>query len=225
MKALIEKLANGNVEYFIPTAEMSDKELDISVTAGEKKTFEISLDTTNDRDCKGVVYTTDSRIEIQNNQFFGKNNKIRISVDAKYLEPDQPDRVYCQRCLTYQRHAEFNRYYNMNHQLIISFIRGTNFKNNSTINFKEELNLEPYVDEKKDSPKHYYLVGSINRVIVDNKEEFFYFTRDPENYNYWHIGNKYFLKNNAPIEEIKNNGQIIMLFYNNIMNKPKKKTN
>jgi hypothetical protein len=88
LKALIEKLANGNVEYFIPTAEMSDKELDISVTAGEKKTFEISLDTTNDRDCKGVVYTTDSRIEIQNNQFFGKNNKIRISVDAKYLEPE-----------------------------------------------------------------------------------------------------------------------------------------
>ncbi|MBE5959325.1 MAG: hypothetical protein E7254_10760 [Lachnospiraceae bacterium] len=88
MKSLIEKLANGNVEYITPTAEMSDKSLDLTVTAGEKKTFEISLDTTNDRDCKGVVYSTDSRIEILNDQFFGKNNKIRISVDAKYLEPE-----------------------------------------------------------------------------------------------------------------------------------------
>ena len=142
---------------------------------------------------------------------------------AKDLDPDTSERVYCERCLTYQKHVEFNRYYMMNHQLIISFIRGTNFKNNSPINFKEELNLEPYVDEKKDSPKHYYLVGSINRVIVNNKEEFWFFTRDPENDNYWHIGNDVVIKKTAPIEEIKNNGQIIMLFYNNIMNNPKKK--
>jgi hypothetical protein len=141
---------------------------------------------------------------------------------AKDLDPDTPERVYCERCLTYQKHVEFNRYYMMNHQLIISFIRGTNFKNNSKINFKEELNLEAYVDEKKDSPKNYYLVGSINRVIVNNNEEFFYFTRDPENDNYWHIGNEV-IETNAPIEEIRNKGQIIMLFYNNKMNKPKKK--
>ena len=141
---------------------------------------------------------------------------------AKDLDPDTPERVYCERCLTYQKHVEFNRYYMMNHQLIISFIRGTNFKNNSKINFKEELNLEAYVDEKKDSPKNYYLVGSINRVIVNNKEEFWFFTRDPENDNYWHIGNEV-IETNAPIEEIRNKGQIIMLFYNNKMNKPKKK--
>ena len=111
----------------------------------------------------------------------------------------------------------------MNHQLIISFIRGTNFKNNSKINFTEELNLEPYVDEKKDSPKNYYLVGSIIRVFDDGNEKFLYFTRDPENDNCWHVGDELLTTNSAPIGEIKNKGQIIMLFYNNSMNNPKRK--
>ena len=144
--------------------------------------------------------------------------------NAKDLDPDKPERVYCERCLTYQKHVEFNRYYMMNHQLIISFIRGTNFKNESSINFNEELDLEPYVDEKKDSPKNYYLVGSINRIIDNNKiEKFIYFTRDPENDNCWHVGDELLTLNSAPINEIKNKGQIIMLFYNNKMNNLKKK--
>ena len=142
--------------------------------------------------------------------------------NAKDLDPDKPERVYCERCLTYQKHVEFNRYYMMNHQLIISFIRGTNFKNESSINFNEELDLEPYVDEKKDSPKNYYLVGSINRIIDKNNiEKFIYFTRDPDNDNYWHRDDDLLPLNSAPINEIKNKGQIIMLFYNNKMNKKK----
>lgn len=140
----------------------------------------------------------------------------------KDLDPDTPERVYCERCLTYQKHVEFNRYYMMNHQLIISFIRGNNFKNNSNIIFSEDLNLEPYVDEKKDSPKNYYLVGSINRVIENNIEKYLYFTRDPDNYNCWHVGEDLETTNTAPINDIKNKGQIIMLFYNNKMNNPKK---
>ena len=144
---------------------------------------------------------------------------------AKELEPDSPERVYCERCLTYQKHVEFNRYYMMNHQLIISFIRGTNFKNNSSIDFTEELDLEAFVDEKKDSPKNYYLVGSINRVIDKNIEKFLYFTRDPDNDIYWHVDEGLLTTKTAPIYDIKNKGQIIMLFYNNKMNHPKKNLN
>ena len=135
--------------------------------------------------------------------------------NPKVLEPTQPDRVYCERCLSYQKHLEFNRYLLMNHLLIISFIRGNNYQNNSNIIFDEFLNLEPYIDEKQISPKNYALVGSINRVIKNGVEEFIYFAKDPDN-NIWHLENdeKLFLKN-APIDIISKNGQILMLFYNN----------
>lgn len=86
MKALIEKLANGNVEYIVPKAAVSDGKIDISVKAGEKSIFEFTIDSVNDRDIKGVVYSTDSRVEVLNNQFFGKHNVIKLYVSAKYIE-------------------------------------------------------------------------------------------------------------------------------------------
>ena len=140
---------------------------------------------------------------------------------CKELEPDKPERVYCERCLTYQLHLEFNRYYMMNHQLVISFIRGNNFQNNTYINFEENLNLTDYVDEKIASPTRFYLVGSINRVINNEKEEFIYWARDPDNRNIWHVNKERKNYNNAPINDIQKNGQVIMLFYNNINNVPK----
>ena len=149
----------------------------------------------------------------------------------KPLEPDSSERVFCKRCLTYQKHLEFNRYYMLNHQLVISFIRGNKFQNYSNIVFEEYLNLEDYVDEKNASPKEYYLVGSINRIIKNDKEEFIYFSRDPENLNTWHTINEQgnysefdtnheLLTlnndlNNSIINNIRSKGQIIILFYNN----------
>lgn len=145
---------------------------------------------------------------------------------AKDIEPDSSERVYCERCLTYQKHLEFNRYYVMNHHLIISFIRGNDFKNNTKIDFSEELNLEQFVDEKIDAPTKYYLIGSINRIQIEGgNEEFIYFTRDPFNYKTWHFNRDVKTINNAPIDEIKNVGQIILLFYNNIKNKPENSGN
>ena len=114
----------------------------------------------------------------------------------------------------------------MNHHLIISFIRGNDFKNNTKIDFSEELNLEQFVDEKIDAPTKYYLIGSINRIQVEGgNEEFLYFTRDPFNYKTWHFNRDVKTINNAPIDEIKNVGQIILLFYNNIKNKPENSGN
>ena len=136
----------------------------------------------------------------------------------KLLEPDKSERVYCPRCLTYQLHSEFNRYYVMNHHLIISFIRGIDYKNNTNIDFEEYINLQEFVDEKRELI-NFYLVGSINR--IDSKEEenekFVYFVRDRNNYMCWNIynnGSPKILKT-APINEIRNTGQIILLFYNN----------
>ena len=110
---------------------------------------------------------------------------------------------------------EFNRYYMINGQLIISFNRGNNYENNSKINFDEFLNLEEFI-EKKDSPKNYYLVGCINRLV---NEKFIFFARDPSNMKVWYNDDRQYTINNAPINQMKNSGQIIMLFYNKMENK------
>ena len=117
--------------------------------------------------------------------------------------------IYCERCLSYQKHIEFNRYYMINGQVIIIFNRGNNYENNSNINFDESLNLENYI-EKKDSPKNYYLTGCIKR----ENEKFIFYARDPSNMKLWYIDDRQFTTKDAPINQMKNNGQIIMLFYN-----------
>ena len=134
----------------------------------------------------------------------------------KTIEPDHPERIYCDNCLSFQKHLEFNRYYMMNHQLVISFIRGNNYKNTSNIIFPENLDLERYVDEKKASPSHYYLVGCIIRKQQEDKFEFY--ARDPLKKNEWHKSETKITQNNAPIQDMKREGQIIMLFYNNEKN-------
>ena len=166
-----------------------------------------------------------------NNEFDLIENGFKFQHNyERSLEPDSSERVYCKKCSTYQKHLEFNRYYMMNHHLIISFIRGNKFANYSNIIFDEQLNLEDYIDDKNVSPKEYYLVGSINRIIKNEKEEFIYFSRDPYNFNTWHVSNEgnynQFGKDelitiinnsyNNIINVIGNKGQIIMLFYNNI---------
>ena len=133
--------------------------------------------------------------------------------NPKTIEPDHPHPIYCDNCLSYQKHYEFNRYYIMNHQMVISFIRGNNYRNTTNIKLYEELNLEKFVEEKNASPTKYSLVGCIIR--KQQQEEFEFYARDPENKNIWHKSNERLIQNNAPIEDMKKEGQIIMLFYNN----------
>jgi len=145
----------------------------------------------------------------------------------KRLEPDKPDRVSCEKCLTYQFHYEFNRYYVMSKQLIISFLRGNNYENNTNVYFDEKLDLSQLVDEKDIS--QFYLVGCINRMVIEGKEEFIYWARDPDNINLWHKSkinpmNKQSYghldeHSKLNINEIMSTGQIIILFYNEVNNK------
>ena len=67
--------------------------------------------------------------------------------------------------------------------------------------------------KKNASPKNYYLVGCINRIIKNGKETFIYFSRDPYNMNIWHKDEEILTINNVPINDIMKRGQIIMLFY------------
>ena len=139
----------------------------------------------------------------------------------KNNNPVTKERVFCKRCLADQTHYEFNSYFMMGHHLIISFNRGKDFKNEASIDFEETLNLNNYV-EFQDSPKEYYLVGSINRISrkEGGNEKFIYYCRDPDEYNKWYLDETSKKYSRAPLEEIKKNGQIILLFYNNSKIKP-----
>ena len=124
----------------------------------------------------------------------------------KWLKAGGPDQVYCEKCMGYQDHCEFDFYYMMNNQLIICFYTGDNQVN---IKVEKSLDLNKYVEDIN-SPKKYYLVGSIIKV----KEKFTYFARDNDDKNLW-ISEKENIKDSNIINEIKKEGQIVMLFYNN----------
>ena len=128
--------------------------------------------------------------------------------DKKILESDSPERVYCERCMTYQNHVEFNRYYMMNHLLIICFIRGNEYKDKSKVIFGETLDLSPVVDMKNNAPTKYELVGCITR---DNDSKFQYYSKIPKS-NEWISRDKKIEKPNFG----QLNEQVIMLFYNDI---------
>ena len=148
------------------------------------------------------------------------NDGFALDWNKNKNNPVIQQEVFCKRCLADQTQIEFNNYFMFGHQLIISFIRGKDFKNETNIDFKETLNLKDYVESKK-SPKEYYLVGSINRISSeDGNEKYIYYCRDPVDNNKWYLNETYKKYNSAPIEEIKKKGQIILLFYNNREIKP-----
>ena len=144
--------------------------------------------------------------------------------NGKDIKAVSSNRIYCKRCLSYQDHTEYNRFYQMNKQLIICFIRGIDYKNESNIIFEETLDVKAYVDKKDNSPSKYKLVGSINRIINEKgNEEFVYFAKDPDN-EIWHMNVKTeensddAIIHNAPIELMKQTGNIILLFYDLLKN-------
>ena len=151
--------------------------------------------------------------EKRNNEDFNLVNGFKKqSFSEKLIKPGEPDQIYCQTCLRYQVHYEFNQYFTLSNQLIICFYYGVDNKKNLNkinIDFPKDLDLSDCVEDKN-SPKKYYLVGSINRNIENGKEKFVYFARDPEKKN-WMYESK---NNSTAIDGIKNEGQIVMLFYN-----------
>ena len=80
--------------------------------------------------------------------------------------------------------------------MIIVFYRGKNYDNRSKIIFKEEINLKEFIEPDIKSPTNYNLVGSVNRKIENDLEEYVPYS---QGFN--------------DIQKF-NNEQIIMLFYN-----------
>lgn len=153
-----------------------------------------------------------SRLNDNADYYLVKDGFKEQNNSEKLIKPGEPDQIYCQKCLRYEVHSEFNQYFTLSNQLIICFYYGDDNKNylkKINIDCPKDLDLSDYVEDKN-SPKKYYLVGSINRNIENGKEKYVYFARDPENRNWMYESRN----NSTAIERIKNEGQIVMLFYN-----------
>ncbi len=175
--------------------------------------------------CKHGTYTFSNfclvpfdltKFDNSNIQFFDliQDGFYKEYITEKVLEKDVYH-VFCDRCLTEQKHYEFNRYFSMSFHLTICFYRGSNYQNNLNINFPEYLDITKFV-EAQGSPTKYYFVGSINRIIKNGKEEFVYFTKDLKRPNIWNHTYGDGPSQAAPINLIQQTGQIIMLFYNKL---------
>ena len=125
--------------------------------------------------------------------------------NPKLILPDGKNKIWCERCQTYQKFLEFNRYYTISNHLIIVFIRGKNYKNHSKIIFEEKINLAKYIEPEINTPKNFTLVGSVNRNIQNEAEEYIPYYKDP-------IREKWIGRDFNDIQK-NGNEQIIMLFY------------
>ena len=136
-----------------------------------------------------------------------KDGFLKHFSTPKTIDSKSKDKKWCQRCQSYQDFKEFNRYFMVNNQLIICFIRGNNYQNRSKIIFGETMNIKDYIEPEYNFPKNFYLVGSVNRKIENNNEKFVSYTRDPDNENKW-------IPKDFKNIQSNDNEQIIMLFYN-----------
>lgn len=88
MKELIEKLSLGITEYTKPEMEISIEELSIKLEAEKTYTGSFKVSCTNNKKLKGIAFSTDSRLIIENGQFIGIENIINYRVCADYVNKD-----------------------------------------------------------------------------------------------------------------------------------------
>lgn len=82
MKATIDKLAVGKIEYNTPNIELSVNRIEDTVETGNYFDGNLSISGVNEALVKGVVYSTNSRIEIITPQFNSVHSVIKFSVNT-----------------------------------------------------------------------------------------------------------------------------------------------
>ena len=120
------------------------------------------------------------------------------------------NKIRCERCHS-EDIIQFNKYFMLNNYLIIYFYRGINYENYTPINFSENINTKNFIEQNINTAQDFYLVGSINRKIENNNEEFISYNRDPNDEKKWKSDNDYKIINQ---NQMARKEQIIMLFYN-----------
>lgn len=89
MKALIERLAIGNVDYETPQANISQDDINIELNIGDTQEGRFSVKSVTGMNIKGVVYSSDSHLRILNGQFLGKDNTVRYEVNTECMHPGE----------------------------------------------------------------------------------------------------------------------------------------
>lgn len=89
MKNLIERLAAGVSSYEMPDADVLEKRIAVELETGDYYQGEINIVSKNGLAIKGAVFSTDSHITFENNQFNGVNNIIKYTINSKNFEKGQ----------------------------------------------------------------------------------------------------------------------------------------
>lgn len=92
MKDKVERLAKGIFEYEQPEVLISEEQLSIEVSAGEAFCGKFSVHTRNLHMMKGVLYSSDELLVINEPQFMGTENEISYTVHGEYATPGEAHR-------------------------------------------------------------------------------------------------------------------------------------
>ena len=87
MNEKINRLAKGIMETETPKAELSPVSFSESVNFAESGRREFSLRSTNGVGLKGLVYSDNPRVRIENAVFTGGRNRVFFQVDTSFLKP------------------------------------------------------------------------------------------------------------------------------------------
>lgn len=89
MKDKVERLAKGNFEYEQPAIVISEETISVEVPAGEVFCGKFSVRNREMRVMKGVLYSSDEVMELNERQFIGADNEISYTVHGEYAAPGE----------------------------------------------------------------------------------------------------------------------------------------
>lgn len=92
MKDKVERLAKGIFEYEQPDVLVSEESLSVEVSAGEAFCGKFSVRNRNLSVMKGVLYSSDELLVLEEQQFVGTDNEIHYTVHGEYATPGEVHR-------------------------------------------------------------------------------------------------------------------------------------
>lgn len=89
MKEKIKQLANGAFEYELPEIVLSQEAIAFEIEAGTDYTGSFVIKNQKNSSIKGIVYSSQRRMQIIEPIFSGKKNTISYQLDAKNISPGE----------------------------------------------------------------------------------------------------------------------------------------
>lgn len=86
LRGFISKLAKGIFEYETPSIETSVSSIELTLEADTIYSGNFELYSTDSHEVKGIVYSTNDKLEIITPQFVGKHNVIKYKVLTEYSQ-------------------------------------------------------------------------------------------------------------------------------------------